>query len=142
MNTSLQALLGLAILGALVALLFLALPAFDGTDNPYALAKVPASTQTRQSNDYANWGGDRIAGAYFFGCTDKDYFEQVATYALQGDRQAFSNALAAGLVSGTCTKFEKDEPVYVVGSGLFSGLMRVRRPGESSEYWTVIEAVD
>lgn len=82
-----------------------------------------------------------VSGGSWFGCSDRDYFSRLTNYAVQEDEQAFSQALAAGLVSGTCTKFRDGEKVYIMDSAIFSGLVRVRREGETMEYWTNLETV-
>ena len=102
-----------------------------------------SSSTTAQSSwrtKYANWTGDRIAGAYYFGCISRDHFEELSGYAYQGDTEAFSRALAAGLVTGACCKFEEREPVYIEDV-VWTGLVQLRRPGEMIKYWTVCEAV-
>ena len=64
------------------------------------------------------------------------------SYAVQGDNKAFSGGLAAGVINGTCTMFNAGETVYVTDTAIFSGLVEVRRKGESQEYWTNLEAVN
>ena len=62
-------------------------------------------------------------------------------YAVQGDREAWSRALAEGALSGECILFKADEPVFVTDTALFSGLVKVRRKGKRTEYWTDFESV-
>jgi hypothetical protein len=83
----------------------------------------------------------RISGDNWFGCTARDYFEKLVGYAVQKDNEAFAKALTTGLLSGTCTRFKNGEVVYIANTALFSGLVKVRRKGETQEYWTNIEAV-
>lgn len=75
------------------------------------------------------------------GCTDREYFEKLTSYAAQKDENAFKSALASGLADGTCTLFESGETVFVMDVKAFSGLIQVRRKGETREFWTSIEAV-
>jgi hypothetical protein len=82
-----------------------------------------------------------ISGDKWFGCTSQEYFEKLVGYAVDGDNDAFINALAAGIYIGTCTLFEDGEAVYIEDTKIFSGLVKVRRPGETIEYWTNYEAV-
>ncbi len=142
MDSPFQTILGLAIIVGLIALMIFAVTAVDNSD--YVTFTSPSSprSQVSTSRSYVDWKGDRIAGAYYFGCMDKGYYEQLLTYATQGDQTAFSEGLALGLVSGNCCKFERGEPIYNMGGAFFSGLTQVRRPGELVEYWTVIEAID
>lgn len=144
MGTMTQNLVDLVIVAALVAAIYFAITAFpDPAYEAAVVAHQAPPTNTSQSQDWSHWDGDRIAGDVYFGCTERDCFERLATLAVQGDKQAFAEALGVGLLTGICTKFVEGEPIYLMGAGgLFSGLVRVRRPGEITEYWTVIEAVE
>ncbi len=84
----------------------------------------------------------RISGSQWFGCSDREYFEKLIGYAVDKDNEAFKRALAAGVVAGNCTLFKNGEAVYTVDTAIFSGLVKVRRKGETQEYWTNLEAVD
>ena len=84
----------------------------------------------------------RISSAHRTGCSDREYFVKLATYAAQKDVEAFELALGVGLATGTCTRFEQGEVVYITDSAILSGLVKVRRKGQTQEYWTVMEAVD
>jgi hypothetical protein len=53
----------------------------------------------------------------------------------------FRQGLAAGLVAGTCTRFKPGETVYIADTAMFSGLVKIRRKGEMTEYWTNFEAI-
>lgn len=83
----------------------------------------------------------RISGDHWFGSTDRDYFSKLVEYAVQGDSEAFEEALTADLLVGTCTTFKNGEVIYITDTAIFSGLVKVRRKGETQEYWTNIEAV-
>jgi hypothetical protein len=83
----------------------------------------------------------RISGDHWFGCTDREYFKKLVRYAVQKDEEAFSQALAAGILAGTCTMFKDGEVVYITDTAIFSGLVKVRRKGELQEFWTNIEAI-
>ena len=141
MSNNAQLLLALALIGGLVALVILAVgTTSDSASIDYGAPHI-ASASANTQESYPNWTGARVSGNYYFGCTSKEYFERLMTYAIQGDDVAFSQALAVALTTGTCCKFENGEPIYDMGGPLFSGLTKVRRPGEYVEYWTVIEAV-
>lgn len=60
---------------------------------------------------------------------------------MHNDKQAFQQALTAGLLLGECIMFKNGEVVFIVDTAIFSGLVKVRRKGELVEYWTNIEAV-
>ena len=37
--------------------------------------------------------------------------------------------------------FKDDERVYIVDTAIFSGVIKVRRQGETNEFWTNLETV-
>jgi len=77
----------------------------------------------------------------YVGCISREDHRKLTNYVVQKDKKAYERYLLAGLAAGTCTVFEKGESVYVVETAVFSGLVKVRRKGETQEYWTNIEAV-
>jgi hypothetical protein len=85
--------------------------------------------------------GIHISDAHSFGCTDRDEYTKIGTYAAQGDSEAFRNGLSLGVLNGTCTFLKKGEPVFVVDTAVFSAMVKVRRRGQMEGYWTSIEAV-
>jgi tetratricopeptide (TPR) repeat protein len=85
--------------------------------------------------------GSLISGDNWFGCTNRDYFNKLVGYSVQRDEAAFTNALIAGLHNGTCTMFKNGEVVYIADTAIFSGGVKVRRKGETQEYWTNLEAI-
>ena len=82
-----------------------------------------------------------INGNSWFGCTKKEYFRKLVRYAARGDEDAFAKGLALGLRAGMCTLFKNGEKVYITDTSLLKGEVKVRRPGQMVEYWTVMEAV-
>jgi hypothetical protein len=115
----------------------LAVLAFGSSDSgPKGDSNPSSSTVAVATNE-----DKRISGDSRFGCSDRDYFEKLVGYAVQNDKQAFSNALAAGILAGTCTMFRDGDEVYVADTAIMSGLIKVRRKGQTEEYWTNLEAV-
>lgn len=101
-----------------------------------------SSRSTSSTRPTAPSGESRIDGDNWFGCQSRDYFEKVVGFAVQKDNEAFGKALAAGILQGNCTRFTAGETVFLADTAIFSGLVKVRRKGETSEYWTNLEAVD
>ena len=99
------------------------------------LLVVPVLTVTAQETY-------QIAEGKWFGCETKEEFNKLLDYLLDDDYEAFNNALAIGLMTGTCTIFESGETVYLEDTSILSGLVKVRRPGETREYWTNLEALE
>jgi hypothetical protein len=86
-------------------------------------------------------GGMRISGDSRIGCTNREDYERLVGYVAQEDEQAFKQAVGVGIVCGTTTIFQAGEVVYITDTAVFSGLVKVRRKGETLEYWTNVEAV-
>ena len=83
----------------------------------------------------------RISGDTFFGCIDLDYHKKLTHYAVQKDMEAFTKGLTDGLLLGKCTLFKSGEEVFLVDTALFSDLVKLRRKGDTVEYWVIIEAI-
>jgi len=84
----------------------------------------------------------KITAEFQFGCTDREYIDKITRYAMQGDRGAFDKAIIAGERTGICTKFNKGEEVFLASDEISSSrgtkLQKLRRKGETKEYWTII----
>ena len=81
-----------------------------------------------------------INGSTWFGCADQEDFKKISGYRYDGDKEAFVKALTEGIYAGTATVFKDGEPVYLEDTAIWSGLVELRRPGETQAYWTNIEA--
>ena len=82
----------------------------------------------------------RISSDSFFGCTDLDYHKQLTNYAVQKDMEAFTKDLTDALLRGKCTLFKSGEEVVLVDTAFSPGLIKLKRKGDTVEYWTIIEA--
>jgi hypothetical protein len=82
----------------------------------------------------------RISSDTFFGCRDLDYYKTFTNYAVQKDMEAFTKGLTDGLLLGKCTLFKSGEEVFLVDTAFSPGLIKLRRKGDTVEYWTIIEA--
>ena len=83
----------------------------------------------------------RISSDKFFGCIDLDYHKKLTNYAVQKDIETFAKDLTDGLLLGKCTLFKSGEEVFLVDTAFFYGLIKLRRKGDTAEYWTIIEAI-
>ncbi len=97
---------------------------------------VSSRSDSTASNDL------RIDGDNRTGCSDREYYEKLTLYAVQKDYAAFNRSLTTGFISGICVKFTAGEQVFIVDSAIFSGLVKIRRKGETAEYWTAMEATN
>lgn len=82
-----------------------------------------------------------VTGSTWFGCSDREQFEKLVGYQVDRDRDAFMAGLTSGVISGSCVMFKDGERVFMTDTAMFSGPVRVRRQGETQEFWTNIEAV-
>lgn len=95
----------------------------------------------KSTSSISSWREKRITGDYWFGCVDREYFDNLVGYIVEEDKEAFTKAMAAGLLTGECTTFKNGEVVYISDTSIFSGIIKVRRKGDTKKYCTYIEAV-
>ena len=76
-----------------------------------------------------------------FGCVHREYMDKLAKYRADNDREAWMSALQAGTTAGECAQFAPGEKVFLDDTALFSGLVKIRKPGETVAYWTIMEAI-
>ena len=81
-----------------------------------------------------------VQGDYWWGAATTELFDKLMRYSVQKDEVAFNRLMAAGLSTGMTTYFKNGEELFLTDTAIFSGKMKVRRKGETVEYWTVIEA--
>ncbi|WP_252180210.1 hypothetical protein [Endozoicomonas sp. 4G] len=77
-----------------------------------------------------------------FACQSKDFYSKTALYAAQGDRDAFVKSLGAGILTGECIMLEPGQKIFISDTELLSGLVRLRKPGETVEYWTDVSMTE
>lgn len=77
----------------------------------------------------------------WLGCKDKEEWKTLTSYVSDGDKQAFALGVAIGLRSGRCVEFVNRERIYLVDTQLFSGMIKIRRPGSVATYWTSTDAI-
>jgi hypothetical protein len=82
-----------------------------------------------------------INGDHYYGCTTKEKFDELLGYITDNDMNAFTQAFDEGLIEGTVVAFKNREPVYVEDAPFLSGMVELRRSGETQTYWTVSEAI-
>ncbi len=88
-------------------------------------------------------GAYRIADGSHLGCVDRSELERIMSYSIvHGDDAAYRSALAAALRTGACRTFSSGEQVYLMGTDLWRGYVRVRLVGDTREYWISTAALD
>lgn len=95
---------------------------------------------TSQSSSPAPEGTLRIRGSGRVGCSSERRYEKLMKFAVQNDDEAFRRELTIGVSEGDCTVFEDNQPVYMSSGNALSGRAKLRRPGETIEYWAPFEA--
>ena len=73
---------------------------------------------------------------------DKEDQSRLVGYLVDGDTALFESELDALIYLGKATVFLKGETVYVEDTAILSGVIQIRRAGEATAYWTVLEAID
>lgn len=103
----------------------------------------PATKTAEASKQDGNqdWQEKTIKGHNWIGATSQELFKKLVTYKTQKDAAAFGKVMNAGLQTGDITLFKDGEKVLLMDTALFSGLVKVRRRGKVTEYWTHYEMV-
>lgn len=99
-----------------------------------ALSLIPALA-------FATPGIHSVAGGSWIGCVSKDVHSKLTSYSVAGDKAAFRKAAVKALQNGDCTMLSTGESVQLTDTSVFSGMVKVRRVGDTDEYWTNIEAI-
>jgi hypothetical protein len=100
---------------------------------------IAATLAMASSASYAQ--SQRITGGPWFGCLDKEVHSKISKIGVSGDKEAFKKVLLGALMAGACVQLKSGQSVYLEDTSIFSGLVKLRPQGETSGYWTNIEAV-
>ena len=104
-------------------------------------AVTPVSTSTPVQKTDVSPGTKVVTGNNHFGCTSKESYQKLLGFVVDHDKAAFEQGLSAGISTGLCTVFHSGEAVSLSDTAVFSGIVKLRRKGETVEYWTTMEAV-
>lgn len=114
---------------------------------PYKVTKIienTASVTSKNTSDAqrsASPGSHIVTGNNQYGCTDKGYYSKLIGLVADQDKAAFEQELSTGIATGQCTVFHTGEEVFLSGTAILSGVVKLRRKGETSEYWTAMETI-
>lgn len=106
----------------------------------------PADTQKAEASSESEPGDMQPDYHYIqekgpkLGC-NMEYQDKLVDLVVAKDKIAFEKAATNGLLTGACTMFQIGEPVHLVDTKIFSGIVKVRRPGSLDEYWINTESV-
>ena len=92
------------------------------------------------SPEAAPEGTLRIRGSNRVGCATEARYERLMRFAVQDDNEAFKQEVLAGILEKDCTLFKENEPVYLSEGNPLGGRAKLRRPGDTVEYWAPFEA--
>ena len=114
-------------------------PAMQSADRPQP--NTPPVAQSDRIGSVAGPppGARTIKDDSRFGCASRDYLSSISNMLAQGDSMAAENAIREGFTTGQCVPFNSGEPVYV--EKFDWGVVEIRRPGQSTTYWTFTESI-
>lgn len=104
-------------------------------------ARAMSTSATHKHAETSSTGLRRISGNGWIGCKDKAILEKMVRFSMQKDQEAFQKEGLLGLTTGVCIPFRDGEPVYVEDSSGWGSLLKIRRKGDTEEYWILREAV-
>jgi hypothetical protein len=108
--------------------------------NDVSASPAPVAAQPKTS-DRGVPGLRKIKKPSSYGCKDKEYYSKIMGYVVDEDKVAFEKELRRGISTGRCTVFSVGEEVFLNDTAIFSGVVQVRRKGDTDGYWVAIEAI-
>lgn len=76
-----------------------------------------------------------------FGCRDADELRRIVRYSAQGDEVASMKLFFIDMANGEYRSLKPGTTVYVSDTDVFAGLVRIRRKGELSRWWTFSQVI-
>ncbi|MBU1040036.1 MAG: hypothetical protein KKF77_02920 [Proteobacteria bacterium] len=132
--------LRIGIMGAVV-FFALVMAVSNGTDKQPTNAPAQAVQAAATASPKALDGRMTIQPGDWIGYRDRDTLERATKLATQGDKAAYTQLMGNGIARGICTMFKPGEEVFLEENALLAGLVKIRRKGEISGWWTNFEAV-
>ena len=99
------------------------------------------SSSSSQSPSFITGEKRSILGDGRLGCKIQSDIEDHQKYINQGDPVAAEKLGIAGILSGQCVVFKNFDEVIIQEYAVWSGLVRVRKPGGIAEYWLTTSAI-
>jgi hypothetical protein len=81
-----------------------------------------------------------VAGPNFFACNQRQNFDRLTKYITDGDEAGFSNGYNQAAAIGLCRHLTVGD-AYFVEDSTMSGLIEIRKQGETGTYWTIESAL-
>jgi hypothetical protein len=89
-------------------------------------------------NAYAQ---DRIIARDTFGCVAHSYLYEFISISNSGDKQAALRYMTSRVLLGECEIYKAGTPVYLESTRLRSGMVQVRKKGETRKDYVTMESV-
>lgn len=109
----------------------------SAADKPAPSAAAPAVQAAKATPS----GPTKVQPGQWFGFRDREMLERESKLAYTGDKTAWSKLMGQGAASGAIVKLTPGEEVFVEDTAMLAGLVKIRRKGETSGWWTNFEAV-
>lgn len=77
-----------------------------------------------------------------WGCQQRETLAHITELRAQGDMEATTAALSAGIDAQDCITLDRGDEVYLADTAVLSGLSKVRKAGQTAAYWVAFEAVE
>jgi hypothetical protein len=121
-----------------LALLLMAAWLSNRTREPPALPKFgePVEHTARQP------GWHKITVPVALACHERADFERLTRIRVSGDQVALQKALAVAVYGNFCTALHAGDEVSLEDTAILSGVVQVRRRGETLPYWTDLAFID
>lgn len=123
--------------GAILVGLFLLAVALP--DKPTSIAGAPAVQASTAAP--APLGRMTVQKGTWFGFRDRELLDRSFKIAAQGDKDAWAKVMTQAMSSGACIPLKPGEEVFLDDTAVMSGLVKIRRKGETASWWTNYEAV-
>ncbi|KVP80382.1 hypothetical protein WJ92_18620 [Burkholderia ubonensis] len=86
-------------------------------------------------------GVHQIKSGTWLGCDTEARLDKLISYSVSGDKAAYRKAAIAAINAGNCTLFREGQTIHLVDVPILGGTIKIRRDGETDEFWTIREAV-
>ena len=128
--------LGLMVAGALLSIYLLFSKEAGRSGAPVVTTTLPQVVVYARSSPT----GHRMT-QNTWGCQQRETLAHITELRAQGDMEATTAALSAGIDAQDCITLDRGDEVYLADAAVLSGLSRVRKAGQTAAYWVAFEAV-
>lgn len=76
------------------------------------------------------------------GCINESDLDKFMDYSRTKDTDAFQSLLDVLVLTGQAKIFQKDDQVYYLDLRIFKETVKIRKKGDTTEYWAFREAIE